>query len=88
MNNIPWENCIALGVDNTSVNVCRHNSLIVEARKRNEHIQILNLPNLESQRKIRKCVLVYKSLNGLIPEYCICVIILDSIIMYIIITLD
>ena len=36
--NIPWENCVALGVDDTSVNVGKHNSLIVEARKKNEHI--------------------------------------------------
>ena len=28
---IPWSNCIAFGIDNTSVNVGRHKSLIVEA---------------------------------------------------------
>lgn len=32
--NIPWDNCVALGVDNTSVNVGRHNLLIIEARKK------------------------------------------------------
>ena len=42
--NIPWENCIALGVDNTSVNVGKHNSLIVEARKKNEHIILIGCP--------------------------------------------
>ena len=42
--NVPWENCIALGVDNTSVNVGRHNSLIVEARKKNEHIILMGCP--------------------------------------------
>ena len=31
---IPWSNCIALSVDNTSVNVGKHKSLIVEARKK------------------------------------------------------
>ena len=38
---IPWSNCIAFGVDNTSVNVGRHKSLIVEARKKNEHIVLM-----------------------------------------------
>ena len=31
---IPWANCIALGVDNTSVNVGKHKSLIVEVQKK------------------------------------------------------
>ena len=31
---IPWANCIALGVDNTSVNVGKHKPLIVEVQKK------------------------------------------------------
>ena len=38
---IPWSNCISFGVDNTSVNVGRDKSLIVEARKKNEHIILM-----------------------------------------------
>ena len=41
---IPWENCVSLGVDNTSVNVGRHNSLIVETRKRNNNIFLMGCP--------------------------------------------
>ena len=41
---IPWENCVSLGVDNTSVNAGRHNSLIVEARKRNNNIFLMGCP--------------------------------------------
>ena len=41
---IPWSNCIAFGVDKTSVNVGRHKSLIDEARKKNEHIVLMGCP--------------------------------------------
>ena len=41
---IPWSNCIAFGVDNTSVNVGRHKFLIIEARKKNEHIVLMGCP--------------------------------------------
>ena len=34
---IPWSNCIALGVDNTSVNIGKHKSLIVEAKKKRKY---------------------------------------------------
>ena len=46
-NEIPWENCISLGVslcDNTAVNVGKHKSLIVEARKQNANIILLGCP--------------------------------------------
>ena len=39
-----WSNCIATGVDNTSVNVDRHKSLIGEARTKNEHIVLMGCP--------------------------------------------
>ena len=42
--NIPWSNCIALGVDNTSVNVGKHKSIIVEARKKNPEIKLMGCP--------------------------------------------
>ena len=41
---IPWSNCIAFGGDNTSVNVGRHKSWIVEARKKNEQIILMGCP--------------------------------------------
>ena len=41
--NISWDNCVALGVDNTSVDN-KHNSLIVEARKNNPHIILMGWP--------------------------------------------
>ena len=43
-NNITWDNCVSLAVDNTSVNVGRNNPLIVEARKKNEHIILMVCP--------------------------------------------
>ena len=33
-NNITWDNCVSLAVDNASVNVGRSKSVIVEARKK------------------------------------------------------
>ena len=41
---IPWSNSIALGVDNTSVNVGKHKSIIVEARKKNPEITLMGCP--------------------------------------------
>ena len=43
-NNITWDNCVSLTVDNTSVNVGRNNSVIVEARNKNEHIILMGCP--------------------------------------------
>ena len=40
-NNITYDNCVSLAVDNTSLNVGRNNSVIVEARKKNEHIILM-----------------------------------------------
>ena len=40
-NNITWDNCVSLAVDNTSVNVGHNNSVIVEARKKNKHIILM-----------------------------------------------
>ena len=37
-------NCIAFAVDNTSVNVGRQKSLIVEARKKNKQIVLMGCP--------------------------------------------
>ena len=42
--NIPWYNCIALGVDNTSVNVGKHKSIIVEAKNKNSEIKLMGRP--------------------------------------------
>ena len=41
---ILWSNCIAFGVDNTSVNIGRHKSLIVEARKKSECVVLMGCP--------------------------------------------
>ena len=43
-NSVPWESCVSLGVDNTSVNVGKHNSLLVEAKKLNPHIMLMGCP--------------------------------------------
>ena len=51
---IPWSNCIASGVDNTSVNVGRHKSLIVEATKKNEHIILMGCPCHIAHNTVRK----------------------------------
>ena len=43
-NDISWDKCVSLAVDNTSVNVGRHNCVIVEAKKKNEDIILMGCP--------------------------------------------
>ena len=43
-NNIIWENCVSLVADDSSLNVRCINSVIVEARKSNEHIILMGCP--------------------------------------------
>ena len=43
-NDVLWDNCVSLGVDNTSVNVGKHRSLFVEAKKLNPHIMLMGCP--------------------------------------------
>ena len=39
-----WHNCVSLGVYNTSVNVRKHRTFFVEARKLNPHIMLIGGP--------------------------------------------
>ena len=41
---IPWSICIALEVDNTSVSIEKHKSLIAKVRKWNENIILMGCP--------------------------------------------
>ena len=43
-NGIPWDKCISLGVDNTSVNIGKHHSLITKAREKNDEIILMGCP--------------------------------------------
>ena len=53
---IPCSNCIATGVDNISANIGRHKSLIVEARKKNEHIVLMGCPCHIAHNTARKSI--------------------------------
>ena len=41
---IPWGDCLALGVDNVSVNVGKHKSLILEVQKKNPSVKLMECP--------------------------------------------
>lgn len=38
---IPWDNCVGLGVDNTSVNTDRHNSIISQIHAINRNVYLM-----------------------------------------------
>ena len=35
---IPWENCVAVGIDNTNVNVGKHNSIMTRVKAKNDTV--------------------------------------------------
>jgi len=41
---IPWDNCVGLGVDNTSVNTGRHNSIISRIHAINQNVYLMGCP--------------------------------------------
>ena len=43
-NELSWNNCISLGVDNTSVNIGKHHSLVTKAREKNSDIILMGCP--------------------------------------------
>ena len=53
-NEIPWEKYISLGVDNTSVNIGKHHSLITKAREKNDKIILIGCPCNKSIRTKHK----------------------------------
>uniref|UniRef100_H3A325 HAT C-terminal dimerisation domain-containing protein n=1 Tax=Latimeria chalumnae TaxID=7897 RepID=H3A325_LATCH len=42
--NIPWYNCVSFSLDNTFVNMDKHNSLMSRAKEKNKHICIRRYP--------------------------------------------
>lgn len=61
---VSWDKCVSLGVDNTSVNVGRHNSVIVEARKKNEDIILMGCPCHIAHNAAKKATDVFSKING------------------------
>ena len=43
-NRIRWDKCISLGVDNTSVNIGKHHSLITKTRVKNDEMILMGCP--------------------------------------------
>ena len=44
LHNIPWVNCIGVGVDNTRVNIGRHNSIMTRVRGVNPSVYFMGCP--------------------------------------------
>ena len=43
-NKISWQNCVGFGVDNTSVNIGRNNSIMTRALEKNSKISFMGCP--------------------------------------------
>ena len=43
-NNIPWDNCVGIGVDNTSVNLGRSNSILTRVQQKNPATYFMGCP--------------------------------------------
>ena len=44
LHNIPWSNCVGVGVDNTSVNIGRHNSIMTRVHQVNPFVYFMGCP--------------------------------------------
>ena len=44
LHGIPWENCVGVGVDNTSVNFGRHNSIMTKIHAINPNVYFMGCP--------------------------------------------
>lgn len=44
LHHIPWDYCVGLGVDNTSVNIGRHNSIMTRIHQKNPNVYIMGCP--------------------------------------------
>ena len=42
--NIPWNNCIAAAVDNTSVNIGKYNSILTRVKSKNAAVYFMGCP--------------------------------------------
>lgn len=71
-NDVSWDNCVSLRVDNTSVNVGKHRSLFVEAKKLNPHIMLMGCPcHIAHNTAAKATDALENCVNGLILKNCL-----------------
>jgi hypothetical protein len=62
---IPWSNCVGFGVDNTSVNVGRHNSIMTRVLAKNDQVYFMGCPCHMAHNAARKATAAFcKALPG------------------------
>ena len=71
-NNVRWDHCMAIGLDNTNVNIGEHNSIKSRAKEKNENIVIAGCPCHVLHNASSKAAMSFSEVTGFdIEDHCV-----------------
>ena len=72
INDIRWDHCMAIGLDNTNVNIGEHNSIKSRAKEKNEDIVIAGCPCHILHNASAKATMAFSEITGFdIEDHCV-----------------